>query len=820
MGYTGRSVGSRSSSRLNGSRAPDAVAFGMILDVLRRHVWLILAVTALSVGAAAFLALRDPRVYRATATVRLGQARQALNEDIQDATPLPQRTVDPVLSLTERLRSRQVVAHVVDSLGTRLSSLSADFAVSRLRGIHVDPAAPPDTIALQFNSHDVVASVDSQHVRASYGQQLQLAGVGFTVPARPDSAGSDALLVVASREPAIDQVLTGLEIVPRQGTDVVDVSYSASDAALAQSVVNAVVQSFEAFNVRSAQEQSRLRGVFLTDQLRQTDSSLAQAQASLAVFRSRQQLANSTDRLAAAQAALLALDSQREQLVADRRTYGDLPTLLASPDDSVRGAAVRSLAYAPDMASNPTIAKLSQQVIEYRVKLDSLTTGPSRSAATNPDLMQFRGTLVSTEQELLNAVKTQVRSLDSRIDALAALRQRSGASMEVLPALAAEEVRLQARVDALRAIGDHLRQEGLRARLAEAAEVGDMQIMDLASLPYLATWPMGLLKLALGLLAGLFLGCGVAYLLEATNTAIRRPEDLEDALQVSGLAVIPRVRGAGKTWRRPLPRLRPSNGRRHGRPAQPSAQGLVTVAQPHSIGTEAFRMLRTSIILSDWGKRLKTIVVTSVAPGEGKTLTAANLGVVFAREGLRVVVVDGDARRARLHKIFFVPRSPGLNELVGSEGAVGLAAPTHPIALDCIQSTAVDRLFVLPAGAPSRTSDSFHEASVRRLLGELSASFDLVIIDAPPVLATADATILASMADGVLFVAGPAGPAAAQSTCLPAAPQRRRPRHWFGAQRPTRRAEVPGGLLLPLPLSRGQGLTRLPSNRSLPREPL
>ena len=84
---------------------------------------------------------------------------------------------------------------------------------------------------------------------------------------------------------------------------------------------------------------------------------------------------------------------------------------------------------------------------------------------------------------------------------------------------------------------------------------------------------------------------------------------------------------------------------------------------------------------------------------------------------------------------------------------MGLAAPTHPIALDCIQSTAVDRLFVLPAGAPSRTSDSFHEASVRRLLGELSASFDLVIIDAPPVLATADATILASMADGVLFVA-------------------------------------------------------------------
>ena len=331
-----------------------------------------------------------------------------------------------------------------------------------------------------------------------------------------------ALLVVASREPAIDQVLTGLEIVPRQGTDVVDVSYSASDTAqMAQSVVNAVVQSLGATQCPLGPGAIPTPRHLLTDQLRQTDSSLAQAQASLAVFPEPSavgQLDGPTSP-PPRRHFLRSTPSGNSWWRIDKRTYGDLPTLLASPDDSVRGAAVRSLAYAPDMASNPTIAKLSQQVIESRVKLDSLTTGPSRSAATNPDLMQFRGTLVSTEQELLNAVKTQVRSLDSRIDALAALRQRSGASIEALPALAAEEVRLPGagrrapchrRSPAPRRAGARLGRG--RGRSGRHADHGSGQ----SPLPgHLAD---GSPEVGAGPLAGLFLGCSIAYLLEAGPT--------------------------------------------------------------------------------------------------------------------------------------------------------------------------------------------------------------------------------------------------------------------------------------------------------------
>ncbi len=783
----------RGVDRVTRRGAPDAVAFRDAFFIFWRHVWLILAVVACTVGAAAFLALRNPPVYRATATVRFSEGLRNLTADIEDAAaPLPPRTIDPVVSLSEHLKSRQVVGSVVDSLGMRLSTLSAEFPLSSLDQVHVDPAVTPDTLMLHFTGREVVTRAGQRTVHAPYGHVLRLGGVEFVVKARPEADVQDALLSVSTREAEIDRVLANIEVVERQGTDVIDVSYTTTDPKLAQQVVNAVVETFQAVNIRVAQEQSRRRRIFLSEQLRQTDRMLANAQGNLVTFRSRRQLANSSDRLAAAQTALLALDAQREQLLADRRTFGELPELLSSPNDSVSGHALRSLAFSPEMASNPAVAKLTQQLIENQTKLDSLTW---RSAPTNPDLAQLRAATSSTKQELLGAVASQVRSLDARIEALGALRQRSGVSMQILPALEAEEMRLEARVEALRTLGDHLRQESQKARLAEAAEVGDMQITDLAGVPYSSTWPAGWLKLGLGLLVGLLLGGGVAFVWEANNTSIRRPEDLQDALQLPGIAIIPRV--MIKNGHRPRARLpkggKPRPGGSRPAPAQsgswlgahpgqavdsiqrviPSPQGLVTFSQPRSIGTEAFRMLRTNLIWSEWGKRLKTIVVTSGAPGEGKTLTAANLAVIFARGGMRVLLVDGDLRRARLHKIFLVPRGPGLTELINSNAGSGETIPDGSAAPPVmnghelqghIRQTALEGLFLLPAGMRSRSSETFREAEVRGLLRELSDIFDLVIVDASPVLASADAAILASMADGVLFVvrAGRTGRGAVQ----------------------------------------------------------
>jgi Mrp family chromosome partitioning ATPase len=176
-------------------------------------------------------------------------------------------------------------------------------------------------------------------------------------------------------------------------------------------------------------------------------------------------------------------------------------------------------------------------------------------------------------------------------------------------------------------------------------------------------------------------------------------------------------------------------------------------------------MLRTGLLWCEQGDQMKTLIVTSAAPGEGKTLTAANLAVTFAYDGLRVLLIDCDVRRPKLHGLFQVPRAPGLMELLtpvtGSGNGVeslgfdpGQSRSGNGRAVtDVIRPTKVRGLSLLACGAlPTNASNVLSGLRMRVLLQELAQSFDLVILDTPPVLATADAGILASLADGVLLV--------------------------------------------------------------------
>ena len=177
-----------------------------------------------------------------------------------------------------------------------------------------------------------------------------------------------------------------------------------------------------------------------------------------------------------------------------------------------------------------------------------------------------------------------------------------------------------------------------------------------------------MLKLALGVFLGLILGLVVAYTLEALNTSVRRPEDLEAVLRVPGLAVIPRITSGSR------------HGGSHLRKLLGSGKGKSEVGSPmsgdqtFSIGIEAFRNLRTSLIWSDGGETLKTLVVTSAAPGEGKTLTAANLAVTLAYDGLQGAA--GGLRHPTAARPRAVPRAAR----AGTDGAAdGLRQPRRAV---------------------------------------------------------------------------------------------------------------------------------------------
>ena len=738
----------------------DSISFGHILGILRRRYRLILVLSLLGVAAGAFIAARAPATYKATAVLRLAGERRALTGAIEPSPELD-RSADPILSVAELVRSRSVMGAVVDSLGLRLLSATPEFPTAKLEGIRVDSLAPGDTVVVTFYQNGVKARLANREARAHYGQPLDLGTVRFSVTSVPDVPTAN--LYVIPREMAIDNLLAGIQVLPRTETDVMDVVYLASSPKMAQRVVNSTVLSFRELNILGAKQKSQRRRQFLEEQLQQTDSMLARAQGELALFRSREQLASSQNALDAQQTAMMALDARRSELEADRATFGTLLDRLKTGGDAGEAEALRALASSPALAENPTVHGYYQQLDTYQYRLDSMTTGPWRAAPTNPDLIQLKSLITSTKGQLRQAVSSHVATLDARIGSLRGLRARTGASLQVLPAMAAEEARLTGRVQTLTSSSDQVRGDYQKARMAEEVEAGDVDIVNLADMPYAPEWTTTPLKLTLGLLLGFLLGAGAAFLLEALNTSIRRPEDLEVALHVPGLAVIPQLSASARAPRRFGGLLGP--GKKADLASKRAAASLGAGSAPFSVGVEAFRMLRTSLVWCEQGDDMKSLVVTSAAPGEGKTLTSANLSVTFAYDGLRVLLIDCDVRRPRLHGLFQVPRSPGLMELLtpssnGSDAAdsltfnpdAGRTDSGRPIT-DVIRPTSVKGLSLLTCGAlPTNASNLLSGIRMRVLLQELAKSFDLVILDTPPVLATADAGILASLADGVLLV--------------------------------------------------------------------
>lgn len=166
-------------------------------------------------------------------------------------------------------------------------------------------------------------------------------------------------------------------------------------------------------------------------------------------------------------------------------------------------------------------------------------------------------------------------------------------------------------------------------------------------------------------------------------------------------------------------------------------------ADPRSPAAEAYRLTRTSISFSSVDHYLSSLLITSPGPGEGKSTSTANLAVAFAQEGRNVLIIDGDLRRPVQHKIFGLPNIQGLTNVLVTGRSLQ----------EAVQETSEPRLHLLTSGPlPPNPAELVGSNSLKRLLQEAKSSYDLVILDSPPVTMVTDATILASFLDGTILI--------------------------------------------------------------------
>ena len=716
----------------------EAMGIRAYLAILRRQLWIVLVSLVAFVGVAAYLVLSAPPEYTATAVVRLADASKAMTGPGEGSAydEVLGRETDLLLSQIQVMMSRQVASDVVEREGLRLTPAEKQPFLSEVTAVKVDSTAKLDSVKLNFSPTGVSMRTATQTVTGPYGLPLSSDGVTLTVTREPSVRS--AAFSVSSMTNAIASLRGRFKAAPRPKTDVIDIDFTSTDPKYAQHIVNAYALTFRDHNAESAQQTSRRRRIFLEEQLHQTDAMLQKAMADYSAYRSGQKVFSSKEKASAEQTGIVNVDIRRADLNAQRRTY---QSLLAQAQKTPEGAdaALKALVSSPGIAANPVIQQLYAQLTIAEERRDSLTS--DGAAPTNPDVVRLTTAVATTSSRLMAAVRNQIQALDAQIDALDNLKAVSTSAIAAAPQAETEEARLSQQVQAVQKMSDQLQEDYQKAKMAEAVEAGQVEIVDLADLPTQPISAGRTRKIALGLIIGLLVGIGGAVLVDGMNTSIRRRDDIERILQIPGLAVIPQFIGATNGRFARLPGGKRRNGKNgHG---AARALGLVTVNDSRSSGAEAYRTLRTNLIFSQAVQSLRSIVVTSAAPSEGKTTTAANLAVSFAQQGMRVLIVDCDLRRARLHKMFGVPREPGLTECM-------LGQFEHE---EVTRETTVPGLYVLASGQlPPNPSELLGGERMRKTLEALCGAFDLIILDTPPLLAASDAAILSTLCDGVVLV--------------------------------------------------------------------
>ncbi|MCX5707982.1 MAG: polysaccharide biosynthesis tyrosine autokinase [Candidatus Omnitrophica bacterium] len=320
-----------------------------------------------------------------------------------------------------------------------------------------------------------------------------------------------------------------------------------------------------------------------------------------------------------------------------------------------------------------------------------------------------------------------------------------------------EYSRLTREVEVNKKLYSTLKEKLEEARISEAQKVSAVSIVNPAVLPTSPISGDNSLKILMGAFLGLILGVALAFIFETLDTSIGTIEDVENVIKLPVLGVVPPIEYEVNAQRGFVERIQARFNPKEKTDAEERFVHLFSHYQPQSPTTEAYRNIHTNLKLSP---ARKTILITSSGPREGKSSVACNLALVMAQIGLKTVLVSADLRRPILAKVFGIKREPGLNELI--MGTVGLDSALNnitdillgEIGLEEIRKTpGIENIWILPTGhLPPNPVEILESKVLVEIIEKLKSRFDVVILDAPPVLPVTDSSLLAPKVDCVVLV--------------------------------------------------------------------
>ena len=533
----------------------------------------------------------------------------------------------------------------------------------------------------------------------------------------------------------IDAYINRLEITPVQGTRLVKIAFSTPDPELAAQVANMHARAYleQGIELRShANDEARH---CLQEKLAALKERVEKSEAALHRYRQ--------DR------GIISLDN-RDNIIIDR--LADLNKRLTEAEADRIGLEAQTRlihknAYnaLPAVIDNRLIQTLKIELTRLEGERADLATHVQPSA---PVLHQFQASVEQTKRRLQQEIQRTVAGIKFAYTAAKQKEDELRTKVEQQKAIAlglkdaAVDYAILAReVDTNRQLYESVLSRFKEMEVTAALRASNVSVIDQAVPPVKPVRPRQALSLLLSVVLGLTGGIGLAFVVEYFHNTLRTSQEVEHYLRLPNLGIIPDFVSSAR-------RSSPSS-----QPASPDAQpldgaaaqaGFVLAHDPFSITTEAYRMLRATLLVAQAETPPKTLLFTSGIHGEGKTVTAVNTAAVLAQMGVRVLVIDADLRCSACHTVLGIENRAGLAEVLA-----GRWVPS-----DVIRPTVSESLFVLSSGAvPLNPAELVGSKQMRALLASLQEQYDYILIDSPPVMLASDAMLLSTMVDGVVLVA-------------------------------------------------------------------
>jgi capsular exopolysaccharide synthesis family protein len=376
--------------------------------------------------------------------------------------------------------------------------------------------------------------------------------------------------------------------------------------------------------------------------------------------------------------------------------------------------------------SDPAIQEYKRRYVEQRAVCVELN---ERYLPEHPKMLECASKLTVVREDFVRSLTNVVRKAETELAQAVAEEKNLVRMLAVAQDESFQLGRRQIEFERMNREAENNRRlyESVLRRLKDIELSGllrttNVRVLDPARPSFAPIKPDVRRSVLMALLFGLVAGCGVVVLLEMLENTVSSQADVEERLGLAFLGFVPRVEGKAES---------------------PGERDLYVHRQPKSSVAECCRAIRTNLLFMSPDKPFKTLVVTSSGPQEGKSTTCIFLGVAMAQSGNRVLLLDTDMRRPRLHKAFGVPNDVGISSLVVGEGTLDKA----------VKSTEVPNLFVLPCGPiPPNPAELLHTQAFADLLKAAGERFDRIVLDSPPLNAVSDSAVLATRADGVVLV--------------------------------------------------------------------